>query len=154
MRRRRRLYNRMISVLNGNGYKITEPRRVVMDYLLRCKGHPHAKKIFNAIHRHHPDIGLTSVYRTLDLLTELGLIKRLLFKDGNYRYELKSDESNHHHHLICIKCGKVIEYNDFLEEEVKLFDNMKKKLSEKFDFHITDHEVKFFGICNDCRNNI
>lgn len=152
MRRRRGLYNKMISVLNGNGYKITEPRKVIMDYLLRCKGHPHAKEIFNAIHRHHPEIGLTSVYRTLDLLTELGLIRRLMFKDGNFRYELKNDENMHHHHLICIKCGKIIEHNDLIEDEIKLFDNLKVILSEKLDFKITDYEVKFFGICKDCQS--
>jgi Fur family ferric uptake transcriptional regulator len=98
----------------------------------------------------HPDIGLTTVYRTLDLMVRMGLIKKFEFGEGQSRYELTWEFKEHHHHLVCLSCGKIIDYNDFIQDEVKFFDKIQKSLSEKYKFNIKNHEVYFYGTCKQC----
>ena len=105
------------------------------------------------MHKKYPDIGLTTVYRTLNLLTQIGLVLKFDFGDGKARYELSSgsEKEGHHHHLVCTKCNKVIDYKDFIEEEEKLFKKTEKVLSENYNFEITDHLVRFYGLREECR---
>jgi Fur family ferric uptake transcriptional regulator len=98
-------------------------------------------------------MGLTTVYRTLDLLVRMGLLNRLSFGTGESRYEFKSGEKDaHHHHLICVKCGEIVDYRDFVDEELELVRKTEESLARKHGFRIMDHNVEFYGLCPQCRD--
>jgi Fur family ferric uptake transcriptional regulator len=111
-----------------------------------------AKEMYTAIHKRYPGIGLTTIYRTLDLLTRMGLIHKLAFGDGHNRYEFISDEkSKHHHHLICTSCGKIYNYSEFEDEELALVKKTEERLQKKYKFLIEDHNIEFLGLCKNCQ---
>jgi Fur family ferric uptake transcriptional regulator len=141
----------MESALRMRGFRMTLPRRVILDSLSKTDDHLLAKDVYLRINKRHPDIGLTTVYRTLDLLVRMGLINKFEFGEGQSRYELAWEYKNHHHHLVCLECGKIIDYHDFIEDEIKFFDRIQKSLSRKYRFKIDNHEVYFYGKCQECR---
>jgi Fur family ferric uptake transcriptional regulator len=118
----------------------------------RTSRHLSAKDIYAALYKMYPGIGLTTVYRTLDLLVRMGLINKFTFGDGPSRYEYQSeDKKGHHHHIVCSKCGKIIDYSDFLEEELELVDKTEKHLSKKYNFKVLGHNIEFYGLCEKCQ---
>ncbi|MDH4217808.1 MAG: transcriptional repressor [Candidatus Aminicenantes bacterium] len=130
----------------------TIPREAILDLLKRTSQHMSAKDVYTALYRMYPGIGLTTVYRTLDLLVRMGLINKFAFGDGQSRYEFKSeDKKGHHHHVICSECGKIIDYSDFLEDELELVRKTEKRLSEKYNFNVLGHNIEFYGLCEKCR---
>ncbi len=137
----------------GYGYRLTEQRSLILDILSRTPGHLSAEEIFFKVHKLHPNIGLTTVYRTLDLLVQMGFVLKFDFGDGRARYELAEgpEGMRHHHHLVCTKCGRIIDYTDFIDEETELLNKTKKGLSQKFNFEITDHLIQFYGVCAECK---
>ena len=103
------------------------------------------EEIYGEIKSEYPDIGLATVYRTVQLFLNLQLIDSLTLNDGIVRYELAEDDAqHHHHHLICERCNRVIEMKEDLLEDAEA------KCEELYDFKITNHVVKFYGICSDC----
>ncbi len=138
----------------GCGYRLTVPRKAIMDVLQKTKEHLSAEDIFLEVHKIHPQVGLTTVYRTLELLTQMDLIFKFDFGDGRARYELtKGPEEEHHHHLICTNCNRVINYSDFMDEEVEFLKRAEKGLAKKYDFKIKNHIIRFYGLCDKCRKN-
>jgi Fur family ferric uptake transcriptional regulator len=136
----------------GHVSRWTLPREVIIDLLSRTSKHMSAKEIYASLYRMYPGIGLTTIYRTLDLLERTGLINRLSFGDGQNRYEFKSGEKKvHHHHLICAKCGKIVDYSDFVDEELELVRKTEEILAKKYNFVIQDHNIDFLGLCEKCR---
>jgi Fur family ferric uptake transcriptional regulator len=132
--------------------RLTLPRRTVLDALIKNLGHPSAEEIFLYIHQTYPTIGIATVYRTLELLTKLGIVHKFEFGDGKSRYELSEDiAKKHHHHLVCIKCGQVINYTEFREKEREFLKELEDYLSKKYNFKITSHELYFYGLCSKCR---
>ena len=118
-----------------HGYRLTKPRKAVLGVLNETSKHLSAEDIYLAIHKSYTDIGFATIYRTLDLLVKMNLVNRFEFGDGKARYELiyeRKEVPTHHHHLICRKCGKVIDYSDFIEEETKLIDKIECELSKKY----------------------
>jgi len=136
----------------GCGYRLTVPRQVILDVLCKTSKHLSAEDVYMAVHKIYPNVGLTTVYRTLELLVQMGLVFKFDFGDGRARYELSEGPkgARHHHHLVCKSCGRVIDYTDFIDEEVELFNQVEKELSKKFKFKITDHLIQFYGICDKC----
>lgn len=134
--------------LKGQGYKLTPQRRAVLDVVIDNEGkHLSTEEIYDIVKKGCPEIGLATVYRTLQLLEKMGVICRMNFDDGCNRYELvHKDEDHQHHHLVCLACGSVEEV------EGDLLDDLEKKIEDKYDFNITNHSVKFFGYCSKCRN--
>ncbi len=111
-----------------------------------------AKDIYASLHQSYPGMGLSTVYRTLDLLARMGIVTKLVLGDGQSRYEFKSSEKEeHHHHLICTNCGKIIDYSEFLDEELSLVRKTEERLAKKFDFIILDHNIEFLGLCKNCK---
>lgn len=135
------------------GARITAPREVVLDILHETDDHVSAADVYIKAHAINPSIGLTTVYRTLDMLTQMGIVQKFDFGDGKARYELVNNPGGkkHHHHLVCRKCGAIVDYSEFIEDEVEFIDKTQKKLSKKYDFDITDHAIHFFGFCSRCR---
>jgi Fur family ferric uptake transcriptional regulator len=138
----------------GRGYRITIPREAILDVLSRTSKHLSAEDIYLAVHKICPHIGLTTIYRTLELLVHIGLVFKFDFGDGRARYELSEGPkgTRHHHHLVCTNCGRVIDYTDFIDEEIELLSRTEKGLSKKFNFKITNHLIQFYGLCDGCRN--
>lgn len=132
--------------LKEKGYKMTNQRETIYDLFLRNKGmHLSSQEVYDLLHKENSDIGVATVYRTLLLLEEMGLIDALDLGDGLTRYEIHKDGEKHrHHHLICLKCGSITEAKedllDFIEDEILKRDN----------FRVKDHNVKFYGYCKDC----
>ena len=136
-------------LLKEKGLKVTNQRLFVLEAIAACpEEHLTAEEIFDLVKVSYPEIGLATVYRTIQLLNELNLIDRINFDDGYVRYEMgrtqERGNKHHHHHLICMKCGKVISFQDDLLEE------LEDKITVTTGFQIVDHEVKLYGYCVEC----
>lgn len=135
--------------LSERGYKMTPQRKEILKIFVENADwhHMSAEDVYSILQRDGSEIGLATVYRALDLLSELGILVKVEFGDGCARYELNTADPNvhHHHHLICLKCKKVIEF------EEDLLDELEANIAKKSGFQILNHEVKFFGYCKDCR---
>ena len=130
----------------------TMPREAILELLSKSSKHMSAKEIYASLYDSYPGMGLTTVYRTLDLLARMGIVTKLTLGDGQSRYEFKSREKeDHHHHLICTSCGRIIDYSEFLEEELSLVKKTEERLEKKFNFVIQDHNIEFLGLCEKCK---
>jgi len=130
----------------------TLPREAILDLLSRTSKHMSAKEIYDALSTLYPGIGLSTIYRNLELLVRAGFLNQLYIGDGQSRYEFQSDEKDkHHYHLICNKCGKIIDYDDFVEEELECVKKAEEKVAGKYNFLVQDHNIDFFGLCKDCQ---
>lgn len=138
--------------IKQSGYRITSGRKAVLDFLSEYHGHLSAEDIYNKVHEYYPAIGLASVYRTLQMLVNVGLVFKFDFGDGRARFEVVECPSgpNHHHHLICTNCGRIINHSDFLEEELSFLKKVEEGLMKKYGFKITNHDLHFHGLCNHC----
>ncbi len=137
-------------LLREHGLKVTHQRLLVLETIAsRPEEHLTAEDIYELVKAVSPEIGLATVYRTIQLLNELHLIDRINFDDGFVRYEMGSapnqKQEHRHHHLICMKCGKVISFRDDLLEE------LEEKIASTTGFTVVNHEVKLFGCCAACR---
>ncbi len=132
--------------LKIKGYKLTPQRRAVVNIVLNNKGnHLTAEEMYDLVKKECPEIGLATIYRTVQLLEDIGILCKINLDDGCNRYELlDNEEAHHHHHLICRQCGKV------LEVEEDLLDSIEKNVESKYKFRIENHSVKFLGVCNEC----
>jgi len=138
--------------LRKRRYRATLGRKAIIEFLSRSWKHPSPEQIYLTVRRIYPRIGLTTVYRTLELLEHLGIIRKLVFGDGRSRYEISGGPRwRYHQHLFCVKCGKVIDYQNYIEEEEKLLNKIGKALSKKFSFKIDTHQLHFYGLCKKCR---
>lgn len=139
-------YESICKKLAERDYKLTNQRRIILEaFLGKGVGHLSAEDLYMMVKKAHPEIGLATVYRTLDLLAELDVLQKMNFGDGRARYELNQSELHHHHHLVCLNCGLVTEFND------DLLDTLEDVVSRKSGFKIIDHDLKFFGYCKKCQ---
>ena len=99
------------SLISGEGLKATKQREEILHIFLNSPGHKNLSQIYAQVAKVNPKIGYATVYRTLKLLTRLGLAAQRKFADGETRYE-RTSEGSHHDHLICLNCGKIIEFED------------------------------------------
>lgn len=130
--------------LQKNDYKLTPQRQLVVQALLRSSGeHLSAEEVYNIVKKESPEIGLATVYRTLDLLSDLGILRKMDFGDGRARFEF-ADDTHQHHHLICLSCGTVAEFGE------DLLDSLEDEVERRTGFQITDHQLKFYGYCRAC----
>ncbi|MBI5408075.1 MAG: transcriptional repressor [Nitrospirae bacterium] len=130
--------------LKQKGFKATRQRDIIAGEFLRSGEHVTAEDLYKNISRKHDDIGFTTVYRTLKLLSRSGLATERVFADQLTRYEPISSES-HHDHLICLKCGAITEF-----ENLKM-ERLQEKIADEFGFHIVTHKMEFYGYCRACR---
>jgi Fe2+/Zn2+ uptake regulation proteins len=108
--------------------------------------HLSAEELYILVKKQNPEIGLATVYRTLDILAEIGVLLKNDFGDGRTRYEFsRKDEQHHHHHLICLECGNVSEFDD------DLLESLETVIMKRNKFKVKDHDLKFYGYCNKCK---
>ena len=126
--------------LKDAGLKVTNPRTKILDVLQANPDmHLSADQIHNKLVDHNESIGLATVYRVLTQLQLAGLIQKNQFSDNQSSYEIKKQ---HHDHLICTKCGNIIEFmNDDLEA-------LQEKISDKYQFRLDSHVMTLFGVCS------
>ena len=107
------------------------------------------EQIFDWVRKTNPEIGLATIYRTVQVLVDLHLIDKISFDDDVARYELRSSNAkHHHHHAICLGCGEVFSFEDDLLEK------LEAAVEERLGFAVVDHEVKLYGYCRDCREKM
>lgn len=138
------------NLLTKNGLKATNQRIAILEMLSSNPGkHLTAEEIYDCVRKDNPEIGLATVYRTIQLLSELGLIDKLILDDGYLRYEIRSNDKgdigHHHHHLICLECGNIDTFQD------DLLETLETRIKENMGFEVVDHEVKLYGHCKQCR---
>ncbi|MCI5840156.1 MAG: transcriptional repressor [Peptoniphilaceae bacterium] len=129
-----------------NDYKFTKQREIIFE-ALNDSHHRHItpEELYTVVHKKNSSIGIATVYRTLSIFENLGIVKRQEFEDQVNRYELIR-ENDHHDHLICTSCGKISEVKIFPEEKYK------KLVEDKYNFEMQDYSLKIYGLCHDCRN--
>lgn len=137
------------SVLKSNGYKYTGQRATVYEvFLEHLNSHMTTEEVFKYVEKKDPEIGIATVYRTVQLFHKLGILDQITFDDNITRYEVRASNRGHrHHHLICVNCGKVTEV------KIDGLDELEKEIEEQENFKIIDHNLKFIGYCEDCRNH-
>lgn len=136
------------NLLKKNGLKVTSQRIAILEVLKnRPEEHLTAEEIYGDVKQHYPEIGLATVYRTIQVLSDLNLIDKLHLDEGCVRYEISKNarEVHHHHHLICVECGNVLAFRD------DLLENLEKRIEETMGFKVSNHEVKLYGLCAICR---
>ncbi len=134
--------------LSERQHKMTPQRQIVLQIFLDHPGeHLSAEDVHDILRTEKAEIGLATVYRTLELLSDLGILQKMEFGDGCSRYEVNDTDPtrHHHHHLICTKCGKVEEFDE------DLLETLEADIERKTGFRTLDHQVKFFGICKECQ---
>ncbi|WP_062201199.1 ferric iron uptake transcriptional regulator [Massilibacterium senegalense] len=133
--------------LHAQSYKLTPQREATVRVLLENEtDHLSAEDVYLLVKEKAPEIGLATVYRTLELLTELKVVDKINFGDGVSRYDLRKEGADHfHHHLVCLECGAVEE----IEED--LLDDVEKVVEKEFQFLVKDHRLTFHGICRQCQ---
>ena len=138
--------NEFIKQMRFKKYKLTPQREKILRVLLENKEkHLSAEDVYYIVKQKSIGIGLATVYRTLELFLDNGVVRSLDFGDGKKRYELENaDQEHHHHHAICLNCNKVIEIKE------DLLDELEKRVQKEYDFKVINHELKFFGYCSDC----
>ncbi|MDA8211720.1 MAG: Fur family transcriptional regulator [Clostridia bacterium] len=139
-------YESICHRMSEKDYKLTPQRRVILHaFMDNSERHLSAEDIYGIVKSQHPEIGLATVYRTLELLAEIGVLQKMNFGDGRSRYEFAQDEEHHHHHLICLGCGSVLEFTD------DLLESLESTIAGKTGFKILDHQLKFYGYCKKCQ---
>ncbi len=119
------------------GLKMTEPRKVILDILAHAKDHPSVEEVYDRAKKTDASISMATVYRTLGLLDELGLVYRHEFNDSDHaRYEVNSE---HHHHLIDLDTGKVIEFQN------EKIEKMKQKIAEDLGYELIECRLELYG---------
>ncbi len=130
-------------MLSSKGYKLTRPRLVILDYMAGVSGHPSIQEIYEGILINYSGIGIATVYRTIDLLVEIGYLRALVLLNNQLRYELNLPD-DHHHHLICKACGVIREFNSCN------FNSISEEIEDTTCFKIEEHNLEAYGYCSDC----
>ena len=120
------------------GMRMTDQRRVVARVLSSAKDHPDVEELYHRAHAVDPHISIATVYRTVRLFEEAGIIERHDFRDGRSRYEEAPDV--HHDHLIDMRTGKVIE---FVDDEIE---KLQQAIARRLGFKLVDHRLELYGV--------
>jgi Fur family transcriptional regulator, ferric uptake regulator len=132
--------------LKKYGKRVTSQRTLILDIIKKGGGHLDADDIYRQARAELPRLSLSTVYRTLKTLKEPGLIEELQLDDTHHYYEIKSNKK--HYHLVCIGCGKVVEFRYPLDQ------NIKKDVPEARDFKITEVDIRVRGYCPQCQKKM
>jgi Fur family ferric uptake transcriptional regulator len=132
--------------LNAKNLKLTEERKVVLRELFSHPGHLEAEELSYSLRKKKKRASRATIYRTLDLLVESGVARKVDLGHGHSHYELVLDHP-HHEHMICLVCGRVIEFSD------KSIEKMLERLCKRRGFEQAHHRIQVFGYCSKCKSN-
>tara|TARA_Y100000590_G_scaffold205690_1_gene233196 strand:- start:232 stop:645 length:414 start_codon:yes stop_codon:yes gene_type:complete len=122
----------------SKGLKLTDQRKIIAKVMSEADDHPDVDELYNRVSKIDSKISIATVYRTVKLFEEAGIVTKHDFKGGKARYEELSE--SHHDHLIDIKTGKIIE---FVDEEIE---KLQKKVAEKYGYVLVDHKLELYGV--------
>ena len=122
----------------SKGVKLTDQRKIIAKVMSESTDHPDVDELYNRVSRLDAKISIATVYRTVKLFEEAGILAKHDFKGGKARYEEMSE--SHHDHLIDIKSGEIIE---FVNDEIEV---LQKKVAEKYGYDLVDHKLELYGI--------
>ena len=122
----------------SKGVKLTEQRRIIAQVMSKSNDHPDVDELYMRVSKIDPKISIATVYRTVKLFEEAGILTKHDFKGGKARYE--SMIESHHDHLIDVKTGEIIE---FVDEEIE---KLQKKVADKYGYKLVDHKLELYGI--------
>lgn len=133
--------------LTAKGYKLTMQREATVKVLLENEeNHLTTEEIYMIVKSIVPEVGIATVYRTLELLKELRVVEKVNFGDGIARFDLRNKDQPHfHHHIICTECGAV---QEILEDWLL---PLELRVKSEFGFTVTDHRLDFQGVCHSCK---
>lgn len=140
----RSVAERLSGYLSGHGFKSTRQRDIIVKIFSEAGRHLSAEELLALVKKTEPGIGYATVYRTLKLLSSAGLAHERRFEDGFTRYEL-SEANAHHDHLICTKCGLIIEFENSQIEQ------LQQVVAKRNRFFVTSHKLEMYGLCSECR---
>jgi Fur family ferric uptake transcriptional regulator len=129
--------------LEQHNLKHTKQRDLILEAFLQSERHATSDEIYQTVRAEHPNIGYTTVYRTMKLLCDAGLAEEHHFDDGVTRYEI---DNEHHDHLVCVRCGKIIEF------ECRAIEQAQLEIAEEHKFHVLRHRHELYGHCRACRD--
>jgi Fur family ferric uptake transcriptional regulator len=127
--------------LEQHSLKHTRQRELILDTFLQTRTHVTSEELYQLVRDENPNIGYTTVYRTMKLLAEAGIAQERHFDDGVTRYEM---EHEHHDHLVCLRCGRIIEF-ECPEIEVAQTD-----VARRHNFEVLRHRHELYGHCSEC----
>jgi Fur family ferric uptake transcriptional regulator len=127
--------------LEEHNLKHTKQREAILEVFLEAKGHITSEDLYQDVRARHPQIGYTTVYRTMKLLCEAGLAHEHNF-DGTARFEIAQE---HHDHLVCTRCGKIIEF------ECEMIESAQTRIAASYGFRVLRHRHELYGHCADCQ---
>src|SRR5437016_4501177 len=130
--------------IQRQGLKRTAQRDLILDVFLRTEEHLSSEDLYRLVKNEDPTIGQTTVYRTLKLLTDAGLAREVRFGDNRTHYE-HNYKHQHHDHMICSECGKIIE---FYSPELEA---IQEAMAAKYKFTLTEQLLRMIGVCSTCR---
>jgi len=133
--------DKVIETFRKKGYRVTNQRLTILDVLRNTTTHPIAEEIYELVKLQNPDISLGTVYRTLGVLEELGLLQKISCGESHNRYDANVEK---HYHAICLECGRVLDVSG------DLLDDLEKRFFVETGFSITDHRLELYGYCKDC----
>jgi Fe2+/Zn2+ uptake regulation proteins len=139
--------NNFLQALRDKGFKLTPQRRAVIDALIDCAPFPTAQDIYHHVKEAAPDVSLDTVYRNLTLLIQLGMVNQVnLPGRGGSAFEIVTENHRHHHHLICLACGKAecIDYCPVIPTDLVQ--------AKERGFTVVSHSLEFYGYCRSCRS--
>ena len=130
--------------MRANGLKNTRQRELIFACFVEDGGHVSVDDLLASVQERNAAVGYATVYRTLKLLKECGLAAERHFADGQARFE-KVEEEHHHDHIICERCGRIVE---FVHNEIEA---LQEEVAHRFGFVATNHKMEIYGICQECR---
>lgn len=136
-------WTRLDRYLAEHELKQTKQRKQIIESLILCREHIDAESLHNRVRIEDPNIGLATIYRTLNMLKSAGLISEHAFADGKAVYEIDVPDM-HHDHLVCIECHQVIEFENAEIEK------LQEKIAGHHGFKLTSHRLDLFGLCSPC----
>lgn len=131
--------------LDDNHLKHTRQREAILEVFLESQGHITSEDLCRKVRELHPRIGYTTVYRTMKLLRDAGLAVERHFDDGATCYEI---ERRHHDHLVCVRCGKIIEF------ESATIEAAQDAIAKRYGFRLLRHRHELYGYCSDCQREM
>lgn len=142
---RQRLRERLDAYMLKKGLRSTAQRRLIVDTFFEGSPHVTIEDLLSEVRQQDRGIGYATVYRTLKLLAESGVASEHRFGDGLSRYELATDEHDHHDHLICTSCGSITEF-----EEPKI-EKLQEAVAARYGFQVETHKHEMYGTCAACQ---
>jgi Fur family ferric uptake transcriptional regulator len=140
-----RLRARLNAFMATKGLRSTAQRRLIVDTFFEGSSHCTIEELLAEVRKHDRGVGYATVYRTLKLLAECGVASEHRFGDGLSRYELADEASAHHDHLICVRCGTIVEFEEPRVEQ------LQDEIARRHGFVVTSHKHEMYGLCPSCQ---